>query len=138
MEGKDECGFSDVRVSAFGVSSGALMLWIVIFSILVIALYVSYHVYFLDQDCCSIALRLLAVLAVLFVLGVVANVLFSFISVVKVVYRDYPQWDPSSTGCSSPAFFSAFSYVTVEFILIGILIIFLFVLLCYCCRCHQE
>ena len=101
--------------------------------VLLMISYISRSIY-LDDSCFYILLFPVAVLVVIGALGILANVLFSFISVVKVVYRDYTMWNPDNIGCSSPAFISAFAYVTIEFILIGIVVIMCGFLIWYCRR----
>lgn len=110
------------------------MLLIIVMVILMI-LYTSHKIYLVD-GCFLVMLVPVVLLVVINVLGILANVLFSFISVVKVVYGDYEMWNPASISCSSPTFFSAFTYVTSEFILIA-LIIFVCVFLLWYYRRHQ-
>ena len=85
-------------------------------------LYTSSKIY--SENCCFLVMLVpIIVLAFISVVGIAANVLFSFISVVKVVYGDYEMWNPASISCSSPSFFSAFTYVTTEFVLIALIVI---------------
>ena len=131
IQGEDKCGFSDVHVGTFDVSSGVLIVLLVFLTILVMVLYTGHCVY-LEGRCLLIMLFPIVVLVVVCVLGIAANVLFSFISIVEVVYRDYNMWRPENIDCTSPAFYSAFTYVTIELVFIGVLIICVVIVLCYC------
>ena len=134
IEGKDKCGFSDVRVGAFDVSSGGLLLLLIVLVVTIMILCTSVKVY-LEDSCLLLMLIPVVVLTVIVAIGVVANVLFSFISVVKVVYGDYEMWNPANINCSSPSFLSAFTYVTAEFILIALsIIVGGFFFWRYCCQ----
>ena len=130
---KDKCGFFDVHVGAFDVSSGGLILLLIILMVLVLILYTSYKIYSEDR-CLLIMLVPVVVLAIICILGIVSNVLVSFVSIVKVVYGDYRVWNPHGSNCTSPAFFSGFTYVTIEFVLILVFIIVCVFLLFYCLR----
>ena len=104
--------------------------------VILMILYTSYKVYL--EDCCFLVMLVpVIVLAVIVVVGIVANILFSFISVAKVVYGDYELWSPSNIDCSSPSFFSAFSYLTAEFVLIAAIIIIVCGCSWYYCRQQQ-
>lgn len=116
----DKCVFFNVEVGAFDVSSGALVILLVILMLLFLLLYTYYNICFKDHFCFLMILIPLVILAFICVL---ANVLFSFVSVVKVVYRDFSMWKAENIDCTSPAFYSAFTYVTFEFVLIALLII---------------
>ena len=136
IQGKDKCGFSDIRVGAYDVSSGGLLLLLIIVVVILMILYTSHKVY-LEDHCYLIMLGSVIVLAVIVVLGIAANMLFSFISVAKVVYGDYNNimWNPSNIDCSSPSFFSAFTYITTEFVLIAVIIIIVcYFLWRFCCQ----
>ena len=137
IQGKDRCGFSDMLVGAFDVSSGGLVLLLIILMVVLMILYTSSKIYS-EDGCVLVMLIPVIVLAFIGVVGVVANVLFSFISVVKVVYGDYEMWDPASISCSSPTFLSAFTYITAEFVLIALIIIVCLILFWYyrhqCCQ----
>ena len=76
-------------------------------------------------------------LALICAIGIIVNVIFSFVSVVKVVYRDYDMWNPDSINCASPAFFSAFTYVTIEFVLIVVIIVCSFFVWYFRQQCHK-
>ena len=136
IEGKDKCGLSDVRVGAFDVSSGGLLLLLIVLVIIIMILYTSVKVY-LEKSCFAFMLCPVVALIVIVVAGIIANVLFSFISVVKVVYGDYEMWNPANISCSSPSFLSAFTYVTAEFILIALSIIVGGFFFWRCC-CQQQ
>ena len=137
IEGKDKCGFSDVRVGAFDVSSGGLLLLLIVLVVIIMILCTSVKVY-LEDSCLLLMLIPVVVLTVIVAIGVVANVLFSFISVVKVVYGDYEMWNPASIDCSSPSFLSAFTYVTAEFVLIAVIILIVGGLFFWRCCCKQQ
>ena len=94
IQGKDRCGFSDMLVGAFDVSSGGLVLLLILLMVVLI-LYTSSKIYSGD-GCVLVMLVPVIVLVFIGVVGVVANLLFSFISVVKAIYGDYEMWDPAS------------------------------------------
>ena len=122
IQGKDRCGFSDMLVSAFDISSGGLVLPLIILMVILMILYTSSKIY--SENCCFLVMLVpIIVLAFISVVGVAANVLFSFISVVKVVYGDHEMWNPASISCNSPSLFSAFTYITAEFVLIALIVI---------------
>ena len=118
-----------MKVGAFDVSSGVLTVLLVVLMILIMFLYTTRNIYS-QNHCFLIMLIPVAVLAAVCALGIVANLLFSFISVVKVVYVDYNKWSPDTINCTSPAFYSAFTYVTVEFVSIVIFIVCLIIVWC--------
>ena len=55
-------------------------------------------------------------------LAIIANYVFSFVSIVKEVYVGGPASNDTVANCTSPAFYTAFTYVTVEFIVLAVLI----------------
>ena len=134
IQGKDACGFLDTKVGAFDVSSGILTVLLVVLMILIMFLYTSHSIY--SQHHCVLIMSFpVVVLALVCMLGIIANLFFSFISVVKVVYAGYNTWRPETINCTSPAFYSAFTYVTVEFTLILIFIVCLIIIItAWCCR----
>ena len=67
------------------------------------------------------------------IIAIATNTSFSFTSVVKVVYGEYNRWNTQNNNCSSPVFYSAFAYVTAEFLTLAGFIIFGTVLFIYAC-----
>jgi hypothetical protein len=111
-------------------------LLLIVLVVILMIIYTSHKVYL--EDCCFLVLLIpVILLAVIVVLGIVANMLFSFISVTEVVYGDFEMWNPSNIDCSSPSFFSAFTYFTTELVFLALIIIIIACgLLWYCC--HQP
>jgi hypothetical protein len=135
IQGRDKCGFSDIHVGAFDVSSGGLLLLLIILVVVLMVTYRHKDYLGLQDNCFLVILVLLIILAAI---GIGANILFSFISVAKVVYGDYEMWNPSNIDCSSPSFFSAFTYVTAEFVLIALIIIVVCIFLWHYCGQQQQ
>ena len=61
-------------------------------------------------------LIVIAIFGVIVLVIVVANYVFSFVAVVKEVYVVGAESNSTVTDCASPAFYTAFTYVTIEFI----------------------
>ena len=64
----------------------------------------------------------LIIVGLICALAIIANYVFSFVSVVKEVYVVGPANNDTVTRCTSPAFYTAFTYVTVEFITLAVII----------------
>ena len=107
--------------------------------LLFLLLYTYYNniICFKDHFYFMMILIPLVILAFMCVLAIIANVLFSFVSVVKVVYRDFSMWKAENIDCTSPAFYSAFTYVTLEFVLIALLFIAICVFF-FVCKCRVS
>ena len=74
------------------------------------------HSIYSKHYCFLFVMFLVVPLALTCAIGIIVNMIFSFVSVVKVVYRDYDMWNPDSINCASPAFFSAFTYITISLV----------------------
>ena len=122
IQAKDKCGFSDRQVGGFDISSGGMILLLITLILLLMIAFISHSIY--SKYYCFLFVMFLAVpLALICAVGIIVNVIFSFVSIVKVVYRDYGMWNPDNINCASPTFYSAFIYVTIEFVLIIVIIV---------------
>ena len=135
IQAKDKCGFSDRQVGGFDISSGGMILLLITLIILLMIAFTSHSIHS-KYYCFLFVMFLVVPLALICAVGIIVNVIFSFVSIVKVVYRDYDIWNPDNINCASPAFFSAFTYVTIEFVLIVIIVCSFFVWY-FRQRCHQ-
>ena len=81
----------------------------------------------------------LIIIGIICALAIVANYVFSFVSVVEQVYVVGPASNDTATKCMSPAFYTAFTYVTVEFIMLVVLVPVIVVgIVCCVYLCHKN
>ena len=116
-------------VNIFDITSGITLILLVLSVLSCILLIISCDFERCeDQHVCFIVL--FGTLSIVCALAIVANTLFSFISIVKIVYLEYTAY---TADCSSPAFYSAFIYVTIEFITLAAIIFIIIGVIIYWC-----
>ena len=109
----------------FDITSGVIIILLHVFIFTYMYQYIRKSFYLGDKHCITI-LRVASLLCGgLCTVFIFMNYLFSFVSIVREVYVV----GANTNGCKSPAFYSAFSYVTTEFILLllGLLLIIIIV-----------
>ena len=128
LYGGDKCGFSVRVVNIFDITSGVTLILLLLSVLLCILLIISCDFKICEEN--NYFMLLFVMFSILCVIAILANTLFSFISIVKIVYSDYKA---HTANCSSPAFYSAFTYVTIEFITLAAIIFIAIGLIIYCC-----
>ena len=133
LHGNDKCGFTNQTVSIYDITSG-ITLCLLVLAILAYILYSTSSGFQRCQESCHLTCItiFMSVLLGLCIAAIFANTLFSFTSIVKVVYGEYDRWK-TQNNCTSPAFYSAFAYVTAEFFTLAVAILVIFALIIYCC-----
>ena len=133
VHGNDKCGFTNQTVSIYDITSG-VTLCLLVLAILAYILYSASNSFQRCQDSCHLIciMTFTSAFIALCIIAIIANTLFSFTSIVSVVYGEYDNWK-THNNCSSPAFYSAFAYVTAEFITLAVAILVIIALFIYAC-----
>jgi glucose-6-phosphate-specific signal transduction histidine kinase len=124
-----KCGYYAGLVSIFDITSGITLILLVLSVLLWLLVIISYKYY---CKVCKENFAMICIFVSIFcMMAILGNTTFSFV-IVDNVYSNYKAY---STNCTSPAFYSAFVYITIEFLTLAVIILIAIgFFICCCCK----